>query len=373
MLRLFLLLLLCLLLPGQALAAPLTQRDWLVNLVDGLGWSFGLPDEPRDADYLAIVDGGRRLHIEAETAVQAEDQVAIKNYRTYGDFSGTGWVSGIARPTTAHLRFLLPIGGRYEIRARLRLPGHRFVIGDRKFSVDGGRNFRTVKVAEVGLVAGENEIAVTLPANGSLDYIELQAPAYPPIAPVGGWQPDRPLSRSDLATTVIRALQLENCLPPAGATIRIEAESAGDIGDAEITRVTHLGHPSGGAWLRARAGTTRVVLAFSPPAPGVYRLALRGTGEGTVHAELDGRYQADFDFPPYLKDQTWTSLYLDGGEHQLVVTLPPRSGIDTLLLSPLSTREDDYLRLSGLQTADPPQPADLDRTIELLNNLMPPR
>ncbi|WP_148894117.1 carbohydrate-binding protein [Geothermobacter ehrlichii] len=373
MLRLSLLLLCLLLASGQALAAPPTQRDWLINLVDGLGWSFGLPDNPQDADYLAVVDGGRRLHIEAEEAIQPEDLVAVKNYRIYGDFSGEGWVSGIARPTTAHLRFLLPIGGRYEIRARLRLPGHRFTIGGQEFTADGGTGFTTVVVAQTELVAGENEIAVTLPANGSLDYLELQAPAYPPIAPPGGWRPDRPLRKADLAATVIKALQLENCLPQAGETVRIEAETASDTGDAEITRITHLGHPSGGAWLRARAGVTRVVLDFTPPAPGVYRLALRGTGKGTVRAELDGRYLTDFDFPPYLQARTWASLYLAGGKHRLEITLPPRGGIDALLLTPLSDRDEDYLRLSGLQTADPPEPADLDRTLELLNSFMLPR
>ena len=37
-------------LPGSA--AELTQRDWMITLIDALGWSYGLPDEPQDPEYM---------------------------------------------------------------------------------------------------------------------------------------------------------------------------------------------------------------------------------------------------------------------------------------------------------------------------------
>ena len=41
----------------------LTQRDLMLGLVEGLGWSFGLPEEPEDRDYLRILNGERKLRI----------------------------------------------------------------------------------------------------------------------------------------------------------------------------------------------------------------------------------------------------------------------------------------------------------------------
>ncbi len=51
-------------LPGHT--AELTQRDWMVTLIDSTGWSYGLPDEPQDADYINILNGGREFRFEAE-------------------------------------------------------------------------------------------------------------------------------------------------------------------------------------------------------------------------------------------------------------------------------------------------------------------
>ena len=44
-------------LPGYA--QELTQRDWMIALVDASGWSYGLPDEPQDPDYINILTGNR--------------------------------------------------------------------------------------------------------------------------------------------------------------------------------------------------------------------------------------------------------------------------------------------------------------------------
>ena len=38
----------------------------MISLVDATGWSFGLPDEPQDPDYINILNGNRELRIEAE-------------------------------------------------------------------------------------------------------------------------------------------------------------------------------------------------------------------------------------------------------------------------------------------------------------------
>ena len=71
-----------------AAASTVLQRDWMVALVEGLGWSFGLPDEPDDEDYLRILSGVRSFRYEAEARCHPDDRVSVKSFRTYGYCSG---------------------------------------------------------------------------------------------------------------------------------------------------------------------------------------------------------------------------------------------------------------------------------------------
>lgn len=364
--------LLLLLAPLSACAENLTQRDWLINLVNGLGWSFGLPDTPSDWDYLTIVGGVRYLHLEAEDHIRREDQVSAKKHLVFGDFSGEAWVSGIARPTTAHIDFLLPISGRYTVHARVRLPGHRFTLGGTVLTADGGNQFTTVTVGEVDLIAGPNTIEINLPANGAVDYIELQAPSYPAIEPAGGWQLDQPLTRADLAATVIRALQLQRVLPPTGKTTELEAENiSAEAKATEVTKTRLLGVPSGGRWLRALGRPTEVTLAFTPPHDGIYRLFLRATG--SMDLNLDGEDLSRLSFAPYLEQRLLGTFALSKLSHKLTCRLDPRAGVDNLKLQELATDPDTFDSLAGLDVSDPPTPADLDRTLKLLSRFLPPR
>ncbi|ORJ57090.1 hypothetical protein [Geothermobacter hydrogeniphilus] len=361
--------------PPAAVDTPVpTQRDWLKNLIEGLGWGFGLPDEPEDADYLAIVSGKRRFRIEAEQAVPPTEPVSVKNLHSYGPFSGRGWVSGISTPTTARLSFLLPIGGRYRVSVALRLPGHQLTIGGQQFKADGGEHFRQVELGDIELTAGQQKISVALPPDGGIDYIELKASNLTPIEPPGGWQLDRPLTPEVLAVTTIQLLDLLDDLPPLGKEIRVEAEQMTLPASAEKTGARHLGAPSGQAWVRAGAAGSKLSLTFTPPAAGVYRLALRAMVGASIKTMLDDSYQLNWDFPPYLATRQGPSFFLAGRPHRLDLVLPPRAGVDALILTPLASSGEDFLNLSGLRSlGETIHFADLDRLLPLLALLVNPR
>ena len=348
-------------------AQELTQRQWLTGLVESLGWSFGLPDEPELAHYLRILEGRRSLRIEAEEFKQPGDVVSIKSYGNFGPFSGEGWVSGVAEPTTVRLRFLLPFSGTYRVSAALRLPEHTLKIGDKSFAVDGGDRFSESTVGEVKLTAGMQEITVLMPPNGAIDYIELQAPAHVPVEPVGGWQPEAPLSIDDMAVTIVQAMGLLDLLPETGRRILSEAESARRIDGADATKVRYLGTPSGGRWLRAGTESARVIFSVSVPAPQVYRLLLTAVGDQPLAIELDGRYRRTLNAQSYLAPVPVGAFPLERGDHRIEVTLPPRTGIDNLILEELSADHRSYRRLAGLgDVEDPPTPALVDRIQGLL-------
>jgi len=360
---------------AAAEAAAPTQRDWMINLVDGMGWSFGLPDQPQDADYQRILDGERLLRVEAETGKQPTDMVSIKEYTTFGTFSGSGWVSGIATPTSAHLRFLLPWGGTYEVTAGLRLAGHRISIGETSFTADGGENFSTVLLGTVELPAGEHEALVELPANASIDFIELRAAPLPPISPLAGWKPEQPLSLDVMAVTAARLLGLESLLPVSDEITLFEAETAGRPAPGEITDVRHLGEPSGGQWVRAGAGGSEARIDFTASAKAAYILSLRGAAGPPVSGTLDDRQGFDVTFPPYLETVPVGTFFLEQGAHFLSLRLPPRGGVDVLLLQRRESAGSDYRRLVGLPPGDaqPPSPAQIDQMLSLLAAIGPAR
>jgi hypothetical protein len=65
----------------------------MIAIVDALGWSYGLPDEPQDPDYINILAGNREFRFEAEDIYDKDrDNVSVMSFVNFGDFSGKGWL-----------------------------------------------------------------------------------------------------------------------------------------------------------------------------------------------------------------------------------------------------------------------------------------
>lgn len=359
--------------PSGAETAPaLTQRDWMINLVEAAGLSYGLPDAPEDADYLRLLQGNRTLRVEAEETHQPEDMVSAEEFRTFGPYSGKGWLSGISTPTTARLRFLLPLGGTYRLSASLRRSGHSIRIAGQTLTGDGGESFSRADLGEVALSAGPQEIELALPPGGAVDFVELAAPPLPSVEPLGGWKLDQPLSLDVMAETTARLLNLHPLLPPSGETVRVEAESALSAGTADISKAVHLGQPSGGRWVRTGGEPTEVEIVFTPPAPGVYDLTLQGAAEGPVMARVNGGAEVPLSFAPYLQPAPLGTFVLPAGASRLRVQLPPRGGIDVLLLQRRQGSPAAYRRLVGLPaTGEVPAETEVNALLSLLASLGP--
>lgn len=352
----------------------LSQRQWVVSLVEALGWSFGLPDHPQDLDYHRLLDGRRQWRIEGEESFQPGDAVSVKTFKTFGPYSGSGWLNGLSGRTSATLRFLLPHSGNYRLSAALRRPGHRITLGGRTWEADGPLEFGRVTLGEVELTAGMQEVLIDLPPDGSFDYLELSAPEQSLIEPLGGWHFEEALTADVLALSVIQLLHLEATLPPTPETFIIEAEDAVFLQGAEPTEARLLGEPSGGLWLRAGNLAGKLRLDFFLPSPGIWTLSLRGAGETPILARLDKRRTLNYPSPGYLQDQALGSLLLGEGNHSLELQLPPRTGIDYLRLDRRASRGEDYRRLVGL----PPEgvsfnPTQIDRLLALLAAIGAPR
>lgn len=347
--------------PGTAQA--ITQRDWMIALVDSLGRSFGLPDEPKADDYAGILEGKRSFRFEAESTYSEDDEVTVRTVATFGPFSGSGWLLGTNRPTTTHLRFTLPLGGRFQLAAALRHPGHTIRAGGRDFAVDGDQDrFARIAPGEIELTAGPQEIVVVIPPGGAVDYVELTAPNLPPIAPGGGWRADAPLTWEILALTTLQALGLQEQLPLLAETaLTLEAETLADTGGAAVVADTHLGRPGGGRWLRTQAEPATVAVPLNVAASGYYDLELTMMG-APIGVLLNNHLALSVEGKPYLDTAILPAVFLAAGPNRLDITLPPGAGLDRLALKPRQSDLAGYAGVLGLTPREtPPENADLDR------------
>lgn len=350
---------------GTAYAVELTQRDWMVSLVDAAGWSYGLPDEPQDPDYINILNGNRDLRFEAEDIYDLErDSVSVMSFQNFGAFSGKGWLNGSRKATDVHLSFILPVDGKYYFQAQLRRAGHTVKFSDQEVQVDADQNFSRVDIGEFDMQAGPQEIIFTLPPGGSIDYISLRASNLPRITPAEGWQPDEPLSWEVVQTTMLQLMQLADLFPPETPAMHFEAEDLEKTA-AKIVDIPHLGVPSNGKWLRAGPVPVEITFPFNLGKSGFYDLALRVMGAPTV-ITVDGHETIRLEAKAYLDDYTFKPFYLFAGKSSISVTIPPGGGVDWLSLTGREVDAATTTTLLGLDQGSAPSPSDIDTLISQL-------
>jgi len=350
-------------LPGYT--AELTQRDWMITLVDTVGWSFGLPDEPQDPDYINILTGNREFRFEAEDVyAQDEDNVSLMSFRNFGAFGGRGWLQGTREPTPVHLRFTLPIGGEYRIQAHLRQAGHQFAVAGAVKTVDATAEFTLVTVGSFQLQAGDQEVVVTLPAGGSIDYITLKAPNLAAITPAGGWQPDEALTWQVIQTTLLQLLDLAELFPSDPVPLVFEAEALAQSA-VQVVSIPHLGRASGGEWLRAGPLPAKVKFPIKLTKSGFYDLSLRVMGN-PIEIAVGDHLETSLEAKPYLDDYTFKALFLFAGVNNIVLNIPPGGGVDQLTLTARQIDTAMLDTLLGLEQRELPGARDLDTLTSLI-------
>jgi hypothetical protein len=345
--KVILLSLLLLLLQTTVCVAEVTQREWLEQLVDSLGWGYGLPDNPETEDYLALLSGQRKLLIEAEDHHRQSDRVARKRQTNFGQFSGSGWLSGRREPVSLHLDILIPHSGRYRVAAATRGAGVQLQIAAQQFVASAGKQLTTQELGFVELEAGLLEIKVQLPPEGGIDFLHLEAEPLGEIAPLGGWQPDRQLTIADLSLTLLQTLKLLELLPATDNVVVVEAESAQMSAGAQVSDDRHLGAPSGGRWVRAGNQQTDWQLPVRVQQPGCYQLRLIGSGSAPV-AVGSGLFARRLEFGSALNTVELGRFCLPQGDFSLAMQLSPRSGIDRLEMHRLATDDQTLRQLLGV-------------------------
>lgn len=357
---------------GQVLGAtkPVTQGEFVTRLVEALGWEGGLPDEPKLADYLAILGGHRTYRFEAEDIYdQAGDNVSVLNYDLFGSFSGKGWLHGISKSTAVHFKVFIPLAGRYTLKASSKGDGQVWSVGPRAFKVNAGASLHEVTVGTAVLPDGALEFNVVIPPGGAIDYLVFSAPDQAPVAPVSGWQPAEPLKVQDLAQASAVLLNLEQKLPVDAAGQKTIAVATAVKLPASVTTTTaeFYGKPLTGPWVRVLEKPAVVPVPVEAPDTGVYGFRVRCLGS-EVTAGF-GQRLVTRPAKPYLD---WVELgvfRLERGVHPFLVELPPSAGVDAVEVVPRRSAVTDYLAVTGL-TGAPTDPVTDDKLFDILVSLV---
>jgi hypothetical protein len=317
------------------------QGEWAANLVEVLGLSSALPEDPDTADVIGLLcpegaeriveTGGRRLPSESAFRVVVD----IPRGRSPAD------------PLRAV--FSIPATAVYMLTVEGAGP-QRWVVDQRLI---GHLDASTLGVAQapalVPLRRGPHELTAYMPRSARVDRVEIAA--YRPlcIAPADGWHSDRPLTFADEARTIVRALGIERRLPALGEPISIEGEAFSEVSAWGARTNRHLGVlASAHAWATSVASPAEFTYRVRLEDPGVFTL------EASLHAaapqlwSIDGRYRVTVtpgEGAEKFVQMHVITLPLAAGEHVIRALVPLDGGIDVIQLVRRRSRDRDYLTL----------------------------
>ena len=351
----------------QKTATTVTQGEFAARLINALQWDKGLPDKPKESDYLAILDGKRTFRFEAEEHYDTKkDSVSV---RTFGSFSGTGWLSGIATPTTVHLSAFIPLEGEYTLTVVAKGDDQRWSVNSQSLTVNFGPGLSEKVAGKVRLPAGAQEITVQLPPEGAIDYFTLTAPSLKALMPFSGWRFKEPVTQGDVAKMAVTLWNLEASMPadPAAKPVTIAAFETPELPkSAVLSTAKYYGTFSAKKWVRAGYEKITLNIPLTIDQEAVYNIKVRYRGK-KLSAFVDGL--------PVTRDGKNSLTLLDlglysltRGNHKLLIELAPGEGVDTILLERRKSAPGDFMAAAGMKgdAGAPVTPADLDALLAKL-------
>lgn len=266
-----------------------------------------------------------------------------------------------ASAPVGELRYALAVARPGEYRLRLRLTGDPGTPAEAEvaavgagpkqtFSVVPGAMPGWVDAGAVRLTPGAYTASVLLPKGTELAWIELAPPCVNAIEPRGGWKAAAVARTEDVALTVLRALDLENELPPAAPPIELHGA------DFQLEEPTTLAVPVGANDEALRAGPrgAKALVRAELPEAGLYTLSFFGTKGGGQSWGADRCRRAVLcpDTEAVAKWHTILSGEFSSGLHTFSVVLGAGSAVDRLRLERKKDSAADYvatLRRLGLE------------------------
>jgi uncharacterized membrane protein YgcG len=323
--------------PGSAVTHP----EWARMVLQGLDLLEGGGASVTDTASRAfgVLSGRdsrawRADHYVRSRAVEVVGQGDARRLRPTGPVGEAVYAMSVARPGDYRLR--LHAAGPEPLEAEVSPIGSDQIV--RSFSVPAVPVMGWVDAGVVHLDPGAYDASVLLPPGATLDYVELAPPCLQPIEPPEGWQPTAITTTTDVAVTVLEALDMQYELPPAATPLELHPS---DLLLEDGTPAVEGAARS----FRSGARGARVLLTADIPEAGLYTLSVFGlTGSGERWLADGCRTQV---ICPSASTVPGWRVILSGrfsvGPHAFVATLAPGAMIERIRFEQKKDAPEDYV------------------------------
>lgn len=329
---------------GDPRLTPVTHPIWARMLLRGLEMNEAVRVSTQASQVFSALSWRDSLTFPADHYVRA-DGVAVAErggVRMVAAGEGTGQV---VYPLT------VVRGGDYQMRVRLAgapdRPAAAEIVPMGGAAAPKTLTFVPTPAAEwvrggaAHLDPGAYTATVLLPQGSSLEYVEVAPPCLNPIEPIGGWKPAAVTTVDDVAVTVLKALDLENELPPADSPL----ERTG--GDFQVEASAALAAGAGQGFetltLRADREGIRAVLSVDLPEAGLYTLSAFGVTGAGQRWLADGCRKAVLCPSEGAGWRVVMSQSFAAGRHTFTVALADGAVVERVRLERKKERVTDYL------------------------------
>jgi hypothetical protein len=326
---------------GDPRRSPVTHAEWGRMMMRGLGFEDNLQSLESADDIFSALSWKDQRNIVASEFKRGT------GVSPRGEFVETAAQGGEVAYDLSVVR-----SGDYNVRLRLRgAPDKPFKVEIRKdgqtdaaatFNPQGsGAEAVSVDLGWVKMEPGNHTLSVILPAGSALESIQVSPPCLNPIEPKGGWRAPALTTEEDLAVTMLKALDLERELPPAGEPIELRA---GEFDILAPESRMNGGEEPDGQLHASEEGLHAIVYADIPEA-GLYAVsAFTATGNGQTWI-ADSCRRADVCPSP---DPTpkWRDLMtseFNAGRHSFSVLLTNGAMVGRIRIQRLKAEASDYV------------------------------
>jgi hypothetical protein len=295
--------------------------------------------------------------------------------------AGAPWVRSEAGVGTLAYPVAVTRGGDYRLRLRLAGPTDTPAEADvavrgedkplKTFSVAPSTSPGWVDAGRVHLDPGAYTASVLLPPGTALQYVELAPPCLNPIEPLSGWQARAVTTNADLAVTALKALDLENELPPIEP--RMELTGSQLVAEQAHPVPAAAGTGPESQWLKAGPDGVRAVALANLPEPGLYSLSVFGrAGSGQSWTADACRKAVVCPEPEAAGAARWRPVMtgrFTAGPHAFAVSLARDAVIERVRLERHRETAEDYvatLRRLGLDPG-PDGPVSRDIAVDAMD------
>lgn len=322
---------------GVAQNTTVTQAEWAVYMAQGLGLDWNLPNNAKSNHYLERLDWTNSIEFQASQMLDGSTATPL----------GDGSVqASTGAPSEALYQVATLRAGDYGFRVKLGGGGAVLKVSDQAYELfQPDAAPRWVDLDRVPLDPGEHPLSLMLIDGARAESLGVTPSCMAPVQPAGGWSPLEPLTFTEMAVSLAKALDLEGNLPELGDPITIRGENFRRTIVYPYDATLEETSESDPYWLSSGGSIVGAVVSFEVPEDGVYSIETRYLSPRPIRWALDSclRVVTCPVTASQIGRRRSLALELEAGEHTLEVTLPPGAKLDRVDVQRRDGSPDEYL------------------------------